>query len=270
MGRRVLSITLALVVALLGAVGVVAYASAADKRAVAGQETSLVYIAKGQVPAGTTAREALAQQLLVREAVVRKGVPVGALVRVDGTNDTLVATSAIMPGEIVLTSRFGHPAAQDTTSTIPDGHVAVTLSLPDPQRIAPLLKPGAHIIVFDTFNARDPKAKALLPDGRHLTDEQPIVKATRVLLPDVEVIGVGDATTTPVPTPTPSTTTDTKAKAGLTDTSTAVLVTVAVTPAQAITLVHGTQTGALYAALRGTGAEVDPHANVNDNTVFGQ
>jgi pilus assembly protein CpaB len=268
MGRRVLSIIMALVVALLGVVGVVAYASAADKRAVAGQETSLVYISKGQVPVGTTAREAVAQRLIEQESVVRKGVPVGALALVDGTNDTLVATSVIMPGEIVLASRFGHPAAQDTTSTIPDGKVAVTVSLPDPQRIAPLLEPGAHIVVFDTFNARDPKAKLLLPDGRHLTDEQPIVKVTRVLLPDVEVIGVGDATTTAIPTPTPSTTTDTKAKTPLADPNAAVLITVAVTPGQATSLVHGIQTGALYAALRGTGAKVDPHANVNDNTVF--
>jgi pilus assembly protein CpaB len=268
MGRRVLSIILALVVALLGAVGVVAYASAADKRAVAGQETSLVYIAEGQVPMGTTARSAIAQKLIVPETVVRKGVPPGALTRVDAANEALVATSAIMPGEIVLASRFGHPAAQDTTSTIPDGKVAVTVNLPDPQRIAPLLKPGQHIIVFDTFNARDPKAKALLPDGRHLTDEQPIVKVTRVLLPDVEVIGVGDATTLPTPTPTPSVTTEAKAKPSLTDTSAAVLITVAVTPDQATTLVHGIQTGALYAALPGAGVKVDPHANVNDNTVF--
>jgi pilus assembly protein CpaB len=197
---------------------------------------------------------------------------VGALARVDGTNDTLVATSAIMPGEIVLASRFGHPAAQDATSTIPDGKVAVTVSLPDPQRIAPLLKPGGHIVVFDTFTARDPKAKAkaLLPDGRRLTDEHLSMRATRVLLPDVEVIGVGDATTTPIPTPTPSTTTDTKAKPSLTGADAAVLITVAVTPDQATTLVHGIQTGALYAALRGTGAKVDPHANVNDNTVFAQ
>jgi pilus assembly protein CpaB len=265
MGRRVISIILALVVALLGAVGVVAYASAADKRAVAGQETTLVYIAKDQVPTGTTAHEAVGQKLIVQESVVSKGVPDGALVRVDAANDALVATSAIMAGEIVLASRFGTPAAQDTTTAIPAGKVAVTVNLADPQRIAPLLKPGQHIILFDTFNARDPKAKSLVPDGQHLTDGQPLVHATRVLLPDVEVIGVGDATTVPTPTPTP--TGDTKAKSSPADAA-AALVTVAVTPAQAVTLVHGVQTGAIYAALRGTGATVDAKAIVNDNTVF--
>jgi pilus assembly protein CpaB len=263
MGRRVISIILALVVALLGAVGVVAYASAADKRAVAGQETTLVYIAKDQVPTGTTAHEAVAQKLIVQESVVSKGVPDGALVRVDAANDALVATSAIMAGEIVLASRFGTPAAQDTTTAIPAGKVAVTVNLADPQRIAPLLKPGQHIILFDTFNARDPKAKSLVPDGQHLTDGQALVHATRVLLPDVEVIGVGDATTVPTPTPTG----DTKAKSSPADAA-AALVTVAVTPAQAVTLVHGVQTGAIYAALRGTGATVDAKAIVNDNTVF--
>ena len=269
MGRRVISITLALVVALLGVVGVVAYASAADKRAVAGQETSVVFITKALVPMGTTARDALAQKLIVQESVVSKGVPEGALARIDAANDALVATSSIMPGEIVLASRFGTPAAQETTkSAIPDGKVAVTVNLPDPQRIAPLLRPGQHIIVFDTFNARDPKAKTLLPDGRHLTDEQAVVKVTRVLLADVEVIAVGDATTEPVPAPTPTPTAESKGKSALPEPSPAALVTVAVTPAQATTLVHGVQTGAIYAALRGTGATVDAKALVNDNTVF--
>jgi pilus assembly protein CpaB len=217
---------------------------------------------------GTTAREAVAQKLIVRETVVRKGVPDGALTRVNIASEALVATSAIMPGEIVLASRFGSPAAHDTASAIPDGKVAVTVNLPDPQRIAPLLKPGQHIILFDTFNARDPNAKTLLPDGQHLSDGQALVHSTRVLLPDVEVIGVGDATTLPKPTPTPSATTESKAKPNLMEASATALITVAVTPAEATTLVHGVQTGTLYAALRGTGAKVDASANVNDNTIF--
>ena len=45
MGRRVLAIVAALLVALLGAAGVVVYAQSADARAVAGQATQQVYIA---------------------------------------------------------------------------------------------------------------------------------------------------------------------------------------------------------------------------------
>ena len=45
MGRRVSAIAAALLVALLGAAGVIVYAQSADARAVAGQATQQVYIA---------------------------------------------------------------------------------------------------------------------------------------------------------------------------------------------------------------------------------
>ena len=59
MGRRVIAIVAALVVALLGVVAVVVYAQAADGRAVQGQATQTVFIAKAAVPMGTTAADAV-------------------------------------------------------------------------------------------------------------------------------------------------------------------------------------------------------------------
>lgn len=263
MGRRVIAITIALVVALFGAVGVVAYANAADSRAVAGQQTQSVYIAKSQVPMGTSAAEAVAQKLMVRQPVVARGVPAGALKDVSVLTGALVATSAIMPGEIVLASRFGTLATQVQSKAIPDGKVAVTIDLADPNRIAPLLSPGSHIVIYDTFNARDPKAADPLPNGEHLTDRPEYVHATKVVLDDVEVIAVGDTTTVPTPQATASTGTQQKQA----DVVSKALVTVAVTPAQAVRLIHVIQTGEIYAALRGVDVKVDAKAVVNDNSV---
>src|SRR6476646_4848590 len=107
MGRRVMAIAAALLVALLGAAGVIVYAQNADARAVAGQVTQQVYIAVAPVPQGTSARDAVAQKLLVPQSVVAKGVPFGALTSVSGASGSLVATSTISQGEIVLASRFG-------------------------------------------------------------------------------------------------------------------------------------------------------------------
>jgi len=263
MGRRVVAITIALVVALLGAVGVVTYAQAADRRAVAGQETRSVYIAKGEVPMGTSAGEAVAQKLIVQQQVVARGVPEGALKDVGALTGALVATSAIMPGEIVLTSRFGTLATQAQSKAVPDGKVAVTVELADPNRIAPLLTPGSHIVIYDTFNARDPKATDLVPNGEHLSDKADSLRVTKVLLDDVEVIAVGDATTMPAPKPGP--TADGQQQQA--DVVSKALVTVAVTPEQAVRLVHAIQTGELYAALRGVDVKVDPKAVVDDNSV---
>lgn len=263
MGRRVIAITIALVVALLGAVGVVSYAQAADKRAVAGQQPESVYITKAEVPMGTTAQEAVALKLIVQQQVVARGVPEGALQTVGATNGALVATSAIMPGEIVLASRFGTLAAQVQSKAIPDGKVAVTVELADPNRIAPLLTPGSHIVIYDTFNPRDPKSKDPVPNGAHLSDKAEDMRTTKVLLDDVEVIGVGDATTVPAPKATAA---DGEAKQA--EVVSKALVTVAVTPEQAVKLIHAIQTGELYAALRGGDVKVDPRIFTNDDTVL--
>ena len=163
MGRRVMAIVAALLVALLGAAGVVLYAQNADARAVAGQATQQVFIAQAPVPQGTSARDALAQKLIVAQTVVSRGVPAGALTEVSGAVASLVATTPIARGEIVLASRFGQLAKQAApTGPVPDGQVAITVNLPDPERVAPLLTPGSHIVIYDTFNpgARQPRCRS--------------------------------------------------------------------------------------------------------------
>ena len=240
----------ALVVALLGVVGVVVYAQAADGRAVAGQASQTVFIAKAEVPMGTTAADAVSQKLIVPEQVVTKGVPQGALKAVTADIAKLVATSSILPGEIVLTSRFGALPSQANTQVIPAGKIAITISLTDPQRIAPLLTPQSHIVIFDTLGSKSGGTTATAP------------QVTRILLPDVEVIGVGNQTAQPAPAATAT-------PAAQQQASSAALVTVAVSPADAQMLVHAVQTGnLLYGGLLGTGVKVNPTSVVNDATIL--
>ena len=248
MGRRIIAIVAALVVALLGVVGVVVYAQAADGRAVAGQATQTVFIAKAEVPMGTKAADAVTQQLIVPETVVAKGVPQGALKAVTADVAKLVATSSILPGEIILSSRFGALPSTANTEVVPVGKIAITVSLTDPQRIAPLLTPQSHIVIFDTLGGKSASAAATTP------------QETRILLPDVEVIGVGSLTSQPAPTAT----------AGAQQpAANAALVTVAVSPADAQLLVHAVQTGnLLYGGLLGTAVKVNPKSVVNDATIL--
>jgi pilus assembly protein CpaB len=271
MKRRVVAIVIALIVAVVGAGAVVAYAQSADKRAVAGQEVSTVYIAKKAVPEGTTLAKAVDAALIVPEQVVAKGVPDGAMTSVEPSTRTLVAQSDIQVGEVVLTDRFGTTKVTKRVSVplVPKGKVAITVSLSDPQGIAPLLKPGSTIVIYDTFNTRDPKSDKLLPDGRHLTDEKEGVRTTHVLLPSVKVIAVGTARDG-VPTPTPTSTDGKDEASPPKDDAVQALVTVAVSPKDSIRLVHGIQTGTLYAGLLGKDAKPDTKADVNDNTVLGK
>jgi pilus assembly protein CpaB len=247
MGRRVIAITIALAVALFGAFGVVAYAQGADSRAVAGQKTANVYITKAEVPVGTSAAQAVAQNLIALQPVVARGVPQGALTEVGAVTGALVATSAIMPGEIVLASRFGAPADATNAQVIPTGKIAITVTLTDPQRIAPLLMPQSHIVIFDTTGASPTSTTRL----------------TRILLANVEVIGVGSLTAQPAPSPAAAQSTPPAA-------SSAALVTVAVSPADAQLLVHEIQVGnLLYGGLLGSAVKVDPNRVVNDASILG-
>ena len=250
MGRRIIAIAAALVVALLGVVGVVVYAQAADGRAVAGQAAQTVFIAKAEVPMGTTAAAAVNQQLIVPEQVVTKGVPQGALKAVTTDIAKLVATSSILPGEIVLASRFGALPSQANTQMIPAGKIAITVSLTDPQRIAPLLTPQSHIVIFDTIGVKAGGTTATIP------------QMTRILLPDVEVIGVGDQTAQP----TPAATADAAAPKAAGNVA---LVTVALSPTDAQLLVHAVQTGnLLYGGLLGTDVKVNAKNVVIDTTIL--
>ena len=246
MGRRVIAIMAALVVALLGVVGVVMYAQAADVRAVAGQATQTVFIAKAVVPMGTTAADAVSQQLIVQQSVVAKGVPRGALKAVTADVAKLVATSSILPGEIILTSRFGALSTTATTQVIPAGMIAITVTLADPQRIAPLLTPQSHIVLFDTTGSKGGAASA--------------ATQTIVLLADVEVIGVGTQTAQPAPAATAG---------AAPPAGNSALVTLALTPADGQLLVHAVQTGdLLYGGLLRTGVKVDPKTVVNAATIL--
>ena len=258
MGRRILAIVAALVVALLGVFGVVAYAQAADNRAIAGQQTQTVFIATSTVPIGTTAADALSQQLMVTEKVVAKGVPKGALQAVTADNAKLVATSEIVPGEIIVASRFGVLPSMTKTQLIPTGMIAITVSLTDAQRVAPLLTPQSHIVIFDTLGGAAKNASSTSVTSADAGTTPPI---TRILLADVQVIGVGDQTAQPTPSPT--------ATAGAQQTaSNAALVTVAVSPADAQLLVQAVQAGnLLYAGLLGSDVKVDPTSVVSDATM---
>jgi pilus assembly protein CpaB len=254
---RIAAIGLALLVALVGAIAVIGYANNADNRAVAGQKVTTVYIAGKDVPQGTTAQTAVDKGLISLKEVVAKGAPAGAMTRLPSAPSTQVALSTITAGSIVLADRFGGQSQVQTTSGIPAGKVAISIGMSDPAGVKAYLRRGSHIVIYDTFNARE-KSGRLAPYGAHLADDKVTVRGTGVVLPDVSVLSVrvpkngatGQDSSSPV--------------AG------SLMVTVAVAPGDATRLVHAIQTGNLYFGLLGSGAHVDPGVNSNDDTVVGR
>lgn len=247
MGRRVMAVLAAVVVGLIGVISVMFYANGADARAVADQKPQTVFVAKLLVPTGTSASAAMAKGLIVPTQIAAKGVPAGALSKVDEATGKLVALTDIAPGEFVVASRFGSTPLGQKAIQVPDGHVAISMALPDPARVGAFVTPGSRIVLYDTYvpaaGAKGAAAGA---------------KATRVLLDDVLVIAMGSTSLTPAP-----------ADGGEAPAAAAgALVTVALPPATAAKLVHGIQTGTLYAALRGTDTKTNLAQVVSDATLF--
>lgn len=262
--KRTLAVLVAVVLAVVAAGSVMAYARSADQRALAGQQAVEVYVTTDVVPAGTTAREALSAGLLQSTVIASKGVPAGALTEVDDASED-VAISDIAAGEIVLAQRFGTERSATAALVVPAGQVAITVELSDPGRVSSFLRPGSDIVIYDTFTARDAESGDFTPSGVGLASGESAVNATRVLLPAAEVLAVG-AVTVSGQAPPPGAEGDPDAATSAEAVPTA-LVTVAVTPADGQRLVHAAQTGTLYAGLLGEGAEIG-NSTVEDRKLF--
>ncbi len=236
MGRRFVAIIAAGVVALLGVALLLLYVKSADSRAVAGLEPVSVFVAKDTVPAGTVLKDAVNAQLIVKDTLPKKSVPSDHLKSVDSSNESLLAVADILPGQYILNAQFGSTPTGTKAISVDPGMVALTITLDDAARVGEFLTPGSRVVLFDSWD--------LDGSGTSSLDK----KRTRALLDDVLVIAVGQTSLTPAPQ---SDQTTAGASAG------GSLVTVAVTPDDALRLVHALKTGELYAAIRGADVTVN-------------
>jgi pilus assembly protein CpaB len=260
MGKRILAIAIASVLALLGALLVFLYARNADVRALEGQQPQTVYLSLKPVPAGTTLKDAVRTQLIEKTQLAAKGVPVGALQAIDEKNDQLLAITEVPAGQYLLTSMFGKTPTGSKAIEIAPGRVAVSVQLSDPARVGTFVTPGSRIAIFATASL---KKYDTSPDTEKFNALG--LKGTVVLLDDVRVIAMG---ATPLSAPAASTANANGAQPQQNQPS--FLVTVEVTPEQATKLIHGINNYTLYAALRGSDLQIPPGFEVDDRNVLSQ
>ncbi|WP_460599950.1 RcpC/CpaB family pilus assembly protein [Flexivirga lutea] len=200
--------------------------------------------------------------------VAPSGRPAGVLSAVDASNQSLVATTDIQPGEFVMSARFGTSPVSQKAIGVPSGKVAISVQLTDPQRVGEFITPGSHIAIYATHGLKElgvsEQAKAF---------NQLDFKGTHVVLADVEVIAFGSK---PLQKPSPEqSSADGKDSNGTTSTASTAstdasyLVTVAVDPSDSVRLVHAANDYVLYAGLLGSGTKVSPSGEADDGNVFG-
>lgn len=183
MGRRTVLLIVAVLIAALGSTMVFLYVRGADNRAKEAQAPVQVLKAVAQINPGETLDAAQAAGKIELGEVPREQVLPGAVNSIE-TLGAQVALSPVYPNEQIITAKFGSPGDQDTL-TLPDGKIAISVTLSDTGRVAGFVVPGDDVAIF--MNGDIGGAET----------------GVRLLEPKVEVIAVG--ATTVISTTTTST-----------------------------------------------------------------
>lgn len=240
MDRRKVLLLVAAVIAAFGTLLVFLYVRGADTRA--DQRYSAVQVLKAvkQINPGETVDAAQAAGKIETASVSQKDLLTDALTSLDQVSGK-VAVTPIYPGEQIVSSKFGATGASNAL-TIPKGKLAISINLTDPARVAGFVNPGDHVAIFMNGTG----------SGGQFT---------RMLLPDVEVIGAG--TTTVV-----STTTTDPNGAQTTDQLPKTLLTLAVDQPQAERVLYASSNGDLAFGLLNNDSKVSKSSGVTQGNLF--
>ena len=246
MTRRILAITIAIVLAALGTAGGLVLVLSADARAQNRiSDPVTVVIAVKRIAIGTTGASLRTGQMVRTEKMPKSSVPSDALPEIGPELDKLVVTSNIAPGQVLLAANFGEQSKVTSGLALPEGKMAVTVETGAPEQVAGYVQAGSQVAIFLTYPVVE-------PDGTRTNIER-----TRVLLARVEVLAVGTYQSARA------------ANAGTTSSSTArsgsVMLTVAVSQGEAERLIEGLSHGTLYLGLLTDSVQVSPGSGV-DNT----
>ena len=179
MDRRKALLLVAAVIAAVGTLLVFLYVRGADTRADQRYDAVQVLRVVKPIAAGETVEAAQSAGKIESGSVSKKDLLPDALT---GTEPIAgkVATTAIYPGEQLVSSKFGATGATNGLA-IPKGKIAISINLSDPSRVAGFVNPGDKVAIFLTQGG-----------------------SARLLLPNVTVIGAGTTTVTTTTTTDPS------------------------------------------------------------------
>ncbi len=194
MDRRRILLIVAAVVAAMGTMLVFLYVRSADARAQDSVEAVQVLTIGQPISAGEKYDDALAAGKIVPKGVSRDNLLANVQTNPDALKGT-VALQNMVPGEQVVADKFGANAADAASPLgIPEGKMAISVNLTDPDRVAGFVNPGSQVSIFVT----DTSGEIHSEEGG--AEDPTSAVRTQLLLDRVTVLGVGS--TTPVTTTT--------------------------------------------------------------------
>jgi pilus assembly protein CpaB len=251
MGRRTVLLIVAAMIAAVGTSLVFLYVRGVDARAAQEFDAVKVLQAVETISPGETLADAQAAGKIQMGTVGRGELLTGATTSIADMGDK-VALTTVYPGEQIVTAKFGSAGEQETL-TIPEGKMAISVQLTDPARVAGFVSPGAEVAVF--INAEPEEIDTQTGATTKLPD------FTRLLLPRVQVIGVGDTTVVP-------TTTTSEEGTETTEQIPRTLLTLAVDQAEAERVLFGAKNGELAFALLTEESAVKSGPGVTAENIF--
>jgi pilus assembly protein CpaB len=191
---RVLAIVLAVILAGVAAYALLSYIRGVETRTQEDFDPVDAYVAAELIPAGTSANAAVAGNLIELRSVPSVAVPEGAvgdLTQLEGT----VAVVDILPGEVLVTDRFGTDViAPRGLREIPQDKEAISVEVGVVQGVAGFISPGDQVSVIAQLTIPDELDEPEEPaEGETAPPpaEQTESIITQYLLQDVEVLAVG-------------------------------------------------------------------------------
>ncbi|MCO1339133.1 hypothetical protein BJH93_09555 [Kocuria polaris] len=183
MNSRIIGGIAALVLAVVGAVLLIIYVGAADRRAQDGLQPQEVLVAAADVPSGTAAEDL--PDYLERPTLPAAAVADGALSDL-GEHAGTVLSQPLLEGEQLLAQKLVDPATQLEPGTypVPQGLQEVTVVLEPARVVGGKLRAGDRVAVFGNYDKDDAVPH---PNFTKLLMEQVLVTGIQIALPDQEV-----------------------------------------------------------------------------------
>lgn len=245
MDRRRILLVVAAVVAAMGAALVFVYARGAEARAEDKFETVEVLVVKSAIERGESANAAYETGKIALQKVPKAQVLTGATADGGAFTDQFALTD-IYPGEQMILDKFGgaDEVEAETTLPIPEGMIAISVSLSDTARVGSFIRPGAKVGVFLTGT--------LPPEN---------VPTSKLLMRDLLVLATGSTTAVAPPA---------AGEEGVAPVEQLpnTLFTLAVTQEQAEKILFAQGLGELAFALLNANSDLKPGDGVHANDLF--
>jgi Flp pilus assembly protein CpaB len=183
MTYRVRNIVIAVVLAAMAALLTSFYVTNYKKSVQQGEELEQVWVAKADIPAGTSGDEAV--KLLTSKSVASRTVVPGAISDPKEIVEK-IAAQPVYAGEQVTVRRFTSLSQQGIHGKLKGNLRAVQVTGSPQQLLAGTLRTGDHVDIVASFKYKT--------DPGNSDEESKEFEATRIVLRDIEVLAVSGGT----------------------------------------------------------------------------